>query len=305
MRTVVITGATGLVATELVRILSDPNEYDIYLVSTHPNQLCERYFTIGNLHILTIDDLEAAYRETSVDVIIHAGFARSSRGCDHVDSLAYTRRLLSFAQVNKPKSYVNISSQSVYGNTPDSPWKESSQLCPTDLYGMAKYATEELTRQALDGTIVNWTNIRLCSICEKRRFIGVFVQNALDGKPINLTAPKQQCSFIDVRDVAAGLKAVIGHLGNTRFQKVYNLGANYQNTIGDIAQRVKHIGENKYHTTEVVINEISSNNENKIGMDATLFREDFGWSPRYTMDDMIEAMFEAILSEKASVKCSN
>lgn len=301
MKTVVITGATGLVATELVRILADANKYSIYLVSTHPDRLRERYSTIGNLRFLNIDELDADHRETPIDVIVHAGFARSGRGSDYVDSLAYTRRLLSFAQINKPKSYVNISSQSVYGNAPDPLWKESSQLCPTDLYGMAKYATEELTQQALDGIGINWTNIRLCSICEKRRFVGVFVQNALDGKPINLTAPKQQCSFIDVRDVAVGLKAVIDHSGDIRFQKVYNLGANYQNTIGDVARRIKHIGEVHYHTPEVVINEISSNNENAIGMDATLFRETFGWSPQYGVDDMIESMFDAALSETASL----
>lgn len=305
MKTIVITGATGLVATELVRALTGSNAYSIYLVSTRPNILHKRYPTVGNLHILTMDELEERHLETVIDVIIHAGFARSGKGCDYVDSLSYTRRLLSFAQSNKPKVYVNISSQSIYGNAPDPLWKESSRLFPADLYAMAKYATEELTQQALEGTDISWTNVRLCSICEKRRFVGLFVNNAIEGRPIVLTAPKQQCSFIDVRDVATALKALIDHSENMSIKKVYNLGANYQNTIGDIAQRVKRIGETKYHTPEVVINEISFNNENKIGMDASLFCEDFGWSPRYTMDDMIEAMFDAVFSDTASFKQSN
>lgn len=293
MKTILITGASGLVATELICSLANKEEYNLLLVSTHPQLLKERYCGVNNIFSMALDEV-LLDRVVQPDLIIHAGFARSGKGQDYVDSLTFTKKLLEYAKRAEPKAYINISSQSVYGDASQPLWKEDAPLGPTYLYALAKYASEKLTELALEGTSINWTNVRLCSVCENARFVSVFVKNAIEGKPINLTAPNQQCSFIDVRDVASGLKSMIDKSDTVQFEKVYNLGSNYQHTIREVAEKVKSIGENEYTTPEVLINVLSSDNENQVGMDASLFRHSFDWQPRYSLDDMIRSLFDLI-----------
>ena len=54
---------------------------------------------------------------------------------------------------------------------------------------------------------------------------------------------------------------------------------------------MKRIGDEKYGTSVVITEEANENNV-KIGMDNTLFKQTFGWQPQYSMDDMIISLFE-------------
>ena len=69
-------------------------------------------------------------------------------------------------------------------------WTESTPVEPDYLYAMGKYSSEIITKLMLEETDIKWTNIRLCSVCENARFVRIFVQNAIEGKPIHLTAPE-------------------------------------------------------------------------------------------------------------------
>lgn len=297
MKHIVITGASGLVATELTLKLLEETDAKLYLLSTHPENVKNRYPGFdGRFNAFDFESFSAFARKKQVwfDICIHAAFARSKSGKEIVSSLSFQQDLLYLFKEIGLGCFVNISSQSVYGTTAPL-WTEDSQLDPDYLYAMGKYSSEIITKLMLSDSDIEFTNIRLCSVCENARFVRVFVQNAIEGKTICVTAPDQHCSFIDVRDVASGLLRLIERDDDMKLLPVYNLGANYVNSISDVAKRVKVIGESKYGIREVTIAEETSDNHARVGMDASVFMNAFNWTPLYDIDDMIVSIYELIL----------
>lgn len=297
MKHIIITGASGLVATELIFALLKQPDTHLYLLSTHVENIQARYKQHADrVSCFTLDSFAKSTEqsELSYDFCFHTAFARSSIGSKIVESIDYQRSLLYLLKGLKLKVFVNISSQSVYGKTMPL-WQEDTPLDPDYLYAMGKYFSEVVTQQMLEGTGIRWTNIRLCSVCENARFVRVFVQNAIEGKPILLTAPEQQCSFIDVQDVADGLMALMDYAPFIDLNPVYNLGANIVNTIKEIAHIVNSVAENDYKLKTVDIIEQSSINSARVGMDASLFMNTFKWRSKRDMREMVKELFEMLL----------
>ena len=297
MKNIIITGAGGLVATELaIKLLTD-TEANLYLLSTHVEKIAERYKDYPQrVNCYTLDEFSsyASAARIKFDICIHTAFSRSAKGGLIVESIEYQRALVALLKKLGIGIFVNISSQSVYGKATEPLWTEGTPLDPDYLYAMGKYFSEEVTKIMLEDSRIKWTNLRLCSVCENARFVRVFVQNAIEGKPIILTAPEQQCSFIEVQDVADALMAFIEKSDKIELKPMYNLGANLVDTIKGIAFRVKRIGEEQYGLNNVEIVEKSSDSNIRIGMDASLFMDTFGWSPRRNMDNMVIEMFEML-----------
>lgn len=292
-RRILITGASGMVATALAQKLLQEGNTELYLVSTNPEKLSARYANCPGTHVLNLDDCAVSQQNVPFDVIIHTAFARTGKAKDYVSSLNFTRQLLSFALKNQPKAYINISSQSVYGNA-EPWWKESSPTCPDTLYAMSKYAAEEMTAIALEKERVNYTNVRLCSICEPQRFMYKMVDNVLHQKPIRLTAPDDECSFIDIRDVTRGICAMLHHMDDVQWDPVYNLGANIRMTISEVAHLIKDIAESQYYLNDVTLHEECEPKPIRYaGMDASLFMNTFNWRPVCSMHDMVEQIFRS------------
>ncbi len=296
MKNIIITGAGGLVATELIIKLLKETEWSLFLLSTHKEKIVERYKKESRVKCFTLEEFGewAKDRDVVFDVCMHTAFARSGDGSALVGSITYQRELIRLLTEIKVKFFVNISSQSVYGKRTQPLWKEDSVLDPDYLYAFGKYTSEVVTELMLWGGVVKYMNIRLCSVCENARFVRIFVQNAIDGKSIHLTAPDQHCSFIDVRDVASALHLLIDKADSLDWNRTYNLGANIVNSIEEIAYKVKCIGEEEYDLKDVVITSQESDNHIRIGMDSTALMEVLNWRPLYSMDDMIRSMFEML-----------
>ena len=294
---IIITGAGGLVATELITNLLKDGRNQLFLISTHVETIEKRYCEYkSKIRCFTLDSFAKYVNDGNdvFDICIHTAFARSGRGDLIVSSLDFQRRLLSLFNANNLGTFINISSQSVYGKINEPLWTEDTPLDPDYLYAMGKYSSEVVTELMLGGGGIRWANIRMCSVCENARFVKVFVQNAIDGKPIHLTAPDQGCSFIDVRDVANALETLILNPVLIGDRHIFNLGANLQNTIKSVALLVKDVGEKHYNTPEVIITEESSDNNVNIGMDTSLFMRTFNWTPKYSMKDMVVSLFEML-----------
>ena len=300
MKHIIITGAGGLVATELIFLLLKKTDARLYLLSTHEDVISERYkdycdrvccFTLRSFstYVLSTDE--------QFDVCIHTAFSRSSEGHRISESIDYLKALISLLKQSSLKYFVNISSQSIYGKNSGLMSTEATPINPDYLYAMGKYLSEIVTELMLDGTEIKWTNIRLCSVCENARFIRIFVQNAISGDKIVLSAPDQKVSFIDVRDVADALVALIYHTDSEDLAPVYNLGANLVNTIKEIAVIVKTIGESEYGLDDIDIVIESSSNTNCIGMDASLFMSTFSWHPKRDIKDMAKSLYEMMLAQ--------
>lgn len=288
MKNVVITGASGLVATELIYLLLKDEQYRIFAVSTHPDKLNCRYSGRDRVDVLTLGEL-TSNKDLIIDVFVHCAFARSKNPVDLANSMIYTKKTLEMAESHKVGLFVNISSQSVYGQINTPLWTEQAQPAPDYLYALGKFATELMVETALETTDVKYTNIRLSSVCENARFLNVFVKNALNNQPISVQGGQQNVSFIDVRDVADALKKVIELGVKVNLEKVYNLGTGKRRTIHDLAFDVKRIVEaEKGNLVEVIVQ--PSDITLDVGMNPTLFEKTFNWKAKYDYEDMIKSL---------------
>lgn len=294
MNNIVITGASGLVATELTFRLLEDSDVNLTLISTHPDKLRQRYAGNPKIRCLTLNDFSVYCRHADYKAVVHAAFARSGNGRLLVQSVEYTRRLLEVVRECNVRAFVNVSSQSVYGVDTPPLWTEDTPLSPVagDMYALAKTFTETLTGIILKDTGVNYTNIRLSSVCENARFLRVFVDNALAGKPIQVQGGEQRFSFIDVRDVASALAVLVSQSGDIPFRHVYNLGTGRQASLWGLAEEVKRVAEGRYHTPPVEILRTPSDDHRSVGMDSSSFMSDFSWKPALTESDMIVSLFE-------------
>ena len=288
-KNIIVTGASGLVATELTHLLLSLNDnYKIYAVSTNPDKLKERYENCTDIKCLSLQDLEK-YADTCFEAVIHCAFARSNDAKQIASSLQFTENLLQIVRVLRPGVFVNISSQSIYGQANPPLWKEDAPPAPDYLYALGKYSTELLTSAYLDNSGIKYTNIRLSSVCENARFLNIFAKNALSGNPVNVLGGTQRCAFIDVRDVADALKTVIEQSITVKLRNIYNLGTGETRTILELAEDTKRIAKAELGL-QVAVNVQASELRQEVGMDVSLFRETFGWSPCYGYDDMIRSL---------------
>lgn len=303
MKNIVITGASGLVATELTHLLlQETGRYHIFEVSTHPEKLCERYKDVANVECMTLEEL-ANVGSVEIDAVVHCAFARSKDPGDLAKSLQFTSTLLRIVKEMRPGVFVNISSQSVYGQENPPMWTEQTPPAPDYLYALGKFATEEMTRMALEGTGIKFTNIRLSSVCENARFLNVFAKNALTGVPISVQGGNQMCSFVDVRDVADGLKKVIEQAPSMEdLRTVYNLGSGKTRTIRELAEDTKRIVETE-EGKRVEVKITPADIKLEVGMDISLFCRTFNWQPEYNYDDMIRSLVALNKNEMGGVRC--
>lgn len=289
-KNIIITGASGLVANNLINLLQEtPNEYRIFAITTNPSLLQQRYKDVVGIKCMTLEDF-TQFGDAHISAIVHCAFSRSNDPRLLAQSLQYTAQLLLWTKRLRPEVYINISSQSIYGKDSIPLWTEHAPASPNYLYAMAKYATEEMTRASLSDTNIKYTNIRLASINESGRFLSIFIKNALIRKPITIMGGKQRVSLLDIRDAASAIKRVIDKaLTMENLRSVYNVGIGTNRSIHELAEDVKRIVEQHTEMTvrlEVTPADISLD----VGMDIRCFCEDFRWHPTYNYNDMIESM---------------
>ena len=137
MRNIIITGGRGLLATELTRRLLAGGDCNLYLVSRSPQDIQPadhlQAIELGQL----VDD--KALRGLNYDAVVHTAFARGNDGRELFASLSYTEALLQAMRRLDVKSFINVSSQGIYG--PDNHgvmWKETSRVAPGYPYTIAK-----------------------------------------------------------------------------------------------------------------------------------------------------------------------
>ena len=303
MKNIIITGANGLVASELAHFLLENGEYDLHLISTHPSRTNEVYCNHKNIRTYT---LESFIDNNKVEpkkyyALVHTAFARNSEGNSLADSLNYTQKVMCVARNMNIHAFINLSSQSVYGQISKPMWTETTPVAPNYMYALAKYSTELLTESFFADTSTNYTNIRLSSINENARFLNVFVKNAIEKKPITVMGGEQRLSFIDVRDVAEALWKVIAASDRIKLAPVYNVGTGRQHSLIEFARMTSSVCE-ELLGYPAEIKSVNADTVVDAGMDISLFTKTFDWTPRFTLKDMVTSLFALNVITKKSLK---
>lgn len=294
-KNIIISGGNGILAQELVRQFLLETKYDITLVSRTPGRIA-----VGDrVKAITIEDLcHSTDKQAEYQCFIHTAFSRSSNATDLLDSLNYQKTILENLAHLNVRSFVNISSQSVYGKDNHGiSSKETTPISPSDNYAKAKAFAEVLVSSSLKGTNINFTSIRLASLISARdhqRFINKLILGALSENQITVFGGSQQFSFIDVADAASALIELCEH-SSEPWRTVYNLGCQ-SHSLSEIASLVAKVVSNATQLA-IPIAHRPSDAHIAIGMDSSRFYTDFGWQPTFTMEISIQRMLEKYIQK--------
>lgn len=282
MKTVLVTGASGLLGGSVVKCLL---EKDFQVISSIMPIEQPTYSPKPSEQVVLNDDVFAG-NLPHLDVVINCAFARSNNAAQLASAFDFTTQLIEGFRKADIEGVINISSQGVYKRLPVGQLsREDSPIEPIDTYSMSKYAAEKMF--LLSG-INHVTNVRLASLNMKQRFLYHFVRSAKEEGVIHLDSPRVYASILDVEDAAAALTA-LASVPSSKWKNTYNLGIGTQYSLEEYAQTVKQVGEKLGYKIEIIVND--NGNESTAGSDISRLVTDSGWKPMVTNEKMIEKLF--------------
>lgn len=189
---------------------------------------------------------------------------------------------------------VFASTRQIYGRPLHLPVPETHPLSPVDVNGINKMAGEQYhllynNVHGIPATALRLTNTigpRMRIKDARQTFVGLWVRQLLEGKPISVWGGKQLRDFTDVADaVDAFLVAAASPLTNGQ---VYNLGGSEVIDLAGLAKLMVEVnGAGEYEVREFPADRRAID----IGdyyADFSKIRSRLGWEPKRTLRETIE-----------------
>lgn len=298
---VLLTGASGLVGRNIVKVLSDSEIYSVTAVGTSKEKLEAMYADYRDVTCISNDDLlSGKFCIDDVDYVIHCAFTRKNDPVEVTRALDFTADLYKLFKDKRVKGILGISTRSVYKEPEEGELNtEESVIAPNGLIGIAKYAAELMLETLCSYSGQPYSILRLGSVNELKttdtmvRPMNVFVDCMLSGKPIHIVGGSQVMSYIAPQDIADAIKSILD-LPTEKWSDVYNIGTGWMctDTLLNIAKKVRDIGVKEFGVAPVEI-EIEEKEVNMhAGQDITRLTSATGWKPVWTMEKMISDLYK-------------
>lgn len=290
MKKILITGANGLLGTNIIKMLASSGEFYTVAASRNKIEVKENNTCyISNESILSGD-----YKLKDIYAVINCAFARDNSPQALADGLLFTKNIFDCFKKNNLNNIINISSQGIYAQTGETEFiVENAPLGPKDAYGLTKIATECLIESIFNNG-ENCTNIRMASLNMPQRFTQYFINNALFGRPINVIGRDQRVSLMDVRDAASGIIALIKALP-MQWRRAYNLGTGRCTTLGALATLTASLVSQECGIPAVDIEYTHKDPLPFAPVNITAICSDTNWKPCLSDADMLLEMIKNTL----------
>lgn len=321
-KTVLVSGATGLVGSAVVRYLANLNEYfqaGIKIVALYRDEeklrrvhsslidkeyIIPRYYTTGET--ITFND--------EVDYIVHAAGISGGSKMHLKDpvkifdiGLNGTRSLLDYAANHGCKGFVYVSTYEIYGSINQEkliPENNPCQLDPMVLrnsYAEVKRLCESMLVAYSAKYGFNVYSGRLTSTFgtgvsyDDPRFFAEFARCVAKGQDIVLKSTGGTVrNYLDVDDAASAFLYILVNGENCQ---AYNLtNRNNAIPIRDIARKMIEIGGNKVELVFDVADDIKTLGFRKEGITVVdpSKLENIGWNPVFTFEETLLKLLNAI-----------
>lgn len=289
---ILITGSSGLLGSQIVKKLTKNKGCSVIACTTNVKKAEERFRGL-NCEIVSGQDLAARDFQT-VDLIINCAYPMNKKGAELADGLDFIIEIMKKAAGAPIKGFINISSQSVYGNGRTSIASEESPVAPEDLYALGKYMAEQIADACLKS--VPHIHVRLASLLSpelKVRFVNRFVSDVICGKPISAALGEQHIQFLDVRDAVNAI-CEICLSWKYDFSGVLNVGGEDAYSIYEIAEMVNEVADELGIMTGPIRAADTIGNKNT-RMNSKKMTRMFSWRPEHSMRGTIRTIFETEL----------
>jgi nucleoside-diphosphate-sugar epimerase len=300
-----VTGAAGFIGSHLCeRLVADGAEVRAIDVFTdyYPRELKE-----ANIAPLLDDErfafVEADLADVSlaplldgVDAVYHLAAqpgVRSSWGSDFATyirrNVLATERLLESCRVHPPGKLVFASSSSVYGNAESYPTSELARPQPISPYGVTKLAAEHLCEVYRVNFGLPTASLRLFTVYGPRQrpdmAFSRLVHHAVHGGAFELYGDGEQtrdCTFVG--DVVSAMRDA----ATSDWVGVANIGGGHQVSLKEVIARLSNV----YGPVEILQAPRAPGDVRHTGADTRVAAAGFGYQPRTTLDEGLQAMVE-------------
>lgn len=296
---ILITGANGTLGGSLIKELTEATDYGIIAISNSREkvlEMLEREQIADRERVAPFSQesfFHGDWKDTRISAAVHLAFSRANRpNTDIANSLDYAKDAFRRLYDMQVPRVVYLSSQSVYGSTPD--WRrEDCPAAPETLYSMAKYAGEKLLEAQFCGhSSVSCSTLRLDYVIQSQKLVGALCRDAKYNGTISLKGGRQTFSYIDKTDVAKAIVALLRYGGS--WKPVYNVGPNKMRyTLPEIADIVASVAA-KHGRQDITIELEETDAALWSGMDSSLFMNDTGWRPSMDIYQMVEKIFMTV-----------
>ncbi|MGM0635461.1 MAG: NAD-dependent epimerase/dehydratase family protein [Bacteroidota bacterium] len=292
-----VTGASGFLGKELIKSLKKENKFEVWLLGRNKQKLkdvFDKTFICFDYDDFQNDRIHLGY----VDTLVHLGFARPHKSnLEIAQSVALSNQLFTKTSLHHIPYIINISSQSVYGNSSKQPWTESSPINPQTTYAQAKFAVEtfleNMNQVNLHG---KYTSLRLSTLVgtDKQNidFVSKMIESVHKNQPLQVYGGNQVLQRMDVKDTAEAIYQVILQRKSIN-RKAYNLGAVEKPSVLELAKLIKDGFERINFKNQIEIEQVRTDKTYpSIVMDSNLFYKTFDWKPVTPIEDSIKGMIE-------------
>lgn len=314
MKNLLITGAGGFVAGHFMKYVSEQNlEYNILGLDIQ-DRLSYDYetFKYKKINLRDKELIKEVLENFKPDYILHlASISSVSQSwIQPVESFVNNTNIFlniieSIRELKLPTRILSIGSSEEYGNYPQEmmPLKEEYELKPCNPYSVARVSQEMLSKLYAECYNVNIIMTRSFNhIGPNQRDVFVIpsfikqlvsIKNSKESNVLNVGNIEITRDFLDVRDVVDVYHTLLteGEVG-----KVYNVcsgkGVKLKEIIEIISNELKikpkiNVDENRIRPTDNLV----------IIGDNTLLKNQFNWTPKYTLNKTLQDMINLYLEK--------
>lgn len=292
MKKILITGANGVLARKVLERLIQNKSSAVYAATRNKELFGEQY---PEITCVGYDDIFQSGFLKEIDLVLNCAFPRQFDMDILGKALGWYDALLSKAAEMNVLGFVNISSQSVYGNYREKFVDESGEIVPQDSYALTKYACELLGRRAASSGRMKVTNLRLASLIGieyPERVVNKIVANAATQQRISINNDKNVFGYMDVDDAAEGIAVFLEKTQAGQWKQAYNVGVERENfkNFAWLAECIAKLFDEKGMRKDLEIQKKDKADKLCL-MNSEMFYEVTGWTPKTSPEETVRKIF--------------
>lgn len=288
---IVVTGASGFLGSHLVERLKGTDRYEVYALSSKPDDLKEK---LGGENIVYIHKDAMDYEMMKDSIVISCAYPRNSTGTAIADGLKYIQKVFESAVGSGAAAIINISSQSVYSQQRTEVATEETPVCLESPYAVGKYAVELMLESICKGSKTCYTSLRMASLIGPgfdQRIVNRFVKKLIAHEPITVVRQPKQMGFLDVEDAVGAIIAVT-ESSMQGWKTVYNAGNGRGYTVEEIYNSVATELKDQIDLTQTVFETGEDASSSAVSCDC--LKKDTGFIPAIDLKESVKRIIACV-----------